>query len=216
MYVWMYVCMSVTVLRLKYTGLWYLWHVPLMMPPPAMAHSMEIEVEDIDWDDARTSPDVWKVNCSTKDERQDKRWRETTCASSTERFTSLADPCTDRRRTARRRRSRFELRHFELSTCSAWGTWCACVYLVNEWAWSKSRVCLLNMVAPRLGFERAVVGTRWATSHPDCMDKLRNTISHSSGAYQNQQHNWLVLSEENRSDKISGDEKRLACHQPWP
>ena len=29
-------------------------------------------------------------------------------------------------------RQRFELRHFELSMCSAWGTWCACVYLVRN------------------------------------------------------------------------------------
>ena len=42
----MNVCMFVTVLRLKYTGLWYLWHVPFMMPSRAMAHGMEIEVED--------------------------------------------------------------------------------------------------------------------------------------------------------------------------
>ena len=28
-------------------------------------------------------------------------------------------------------RQRFELRHFELSMCSTWGTWCACVYLVS-------------------------------------------------------------------------------------
>ena len=27
---------------------------------------------------------------------------------------------------------RFELRHFELSTCSAWGTWCTCIYLVHK------------------------------------------------------------------------------------
>ena len=31
----------------------------------------------------------------------------------------------------------------------------------------------VHMVAARLCFEKAMVGTRWATSHPDCMDKLR-------------------------------------------
>ena len=31
------------------------------------------------------------------------------------------------------------------------------------------------MVAARLGFEKAMVGTRWATPRPDCMDRLRNT-----------------------------------------
>ena len=50
------------------------WHMLLMMPSRTMAHDMEIKVddpEDIE-DDARTSPDVWKmVNCSTKDQRQD-------------------------------------------------------------------------------------------------------------------------------------------------
>jgi len=33
----------------------------------------------------------------------------------------------------------------------------------------------LHMVTARLGFEKAMVGTRWATSRPDCMDKLENT-----------------------------------------
>ena len=34
------------------------------------------------------------------------------------------------------------------------------------------------MVAARLGFERAMVGTEWATSCPDCMDRLRKHYSH--------------------------------------
>ena len=60
--------------------------------------------------------------------------------------------------------------------------------LVNEWAWSKSRDCLLrlevdmgsavHMVAARLGFEKTMVGTRWATPRPDCMDRLRKHYSH--------------------------------------
>ena len=29
------------------------------------------------------------------------------------------------------------------------------------------------MVAARLGFQKAMVGTRRATPHPDCMDRLR-------------------------------------------
>ena len=33
-------------------------------------------------------------------------------------------------------------------------------------------------MAARLGFERAVVGTEWATSHPDCMERLRKHYSH--------------------------------------
>ena len=36
----------------------------------------------------------------------------------------------------------------------------------------------LHMVAARLGFEKAMVGTRWATSRPDCMDRLRKHYSH--------------------------------------
>ena len=34
------------------------------------------------------------------------------------------------------------------------------------------------MVAARLGFEKAMVGTRWAIPHPDCMDRLRKHYSH--------------------------------------
>ena len=36
----------------------------------------------------------------------------------------------------------------------------------------------MHMVAARLGFERAMVGAGWATSHPDCMDRLRKPYSH--------------------------------------
>ena len=35
---------------------------------------------------------------------------------------------------------------------------------------------LQGVVAARLGCERAMVGTGWATSHPDYMDRLRNTL----------------------------------------
>ena len=33
------------------------------------------------------------------------------------------------------------------------------------------------MVAARLGFEKAIVGTRWAIQRPDCMDRLRKHYS---------------------------------------
>ena len=37
----------------------------------------------------------------------------------------------------------------------------------------------VHMVAVRLGLERAIVGTRWATtSQPDCMDRLKKHYSH--------------------------------------
>ena len=36
----------------------------------------------------------------------------------------------------------------------------------------------MNMVAARLGFEKAMVGTRKATPRPDCMDRLRKLYFH--------------------------------------
>ena len=39
------------------------------------------------------------------------------------------------------------------------------------------------MVAARLDYERAMVGTGWATSRPDCMDRLRKHYSHFSGGW---------------------------------
>ena len=36
----------------------------------------------------------------------------------------------------------------------------------------------LHMVAARLDFEKAMVGARWATSRPDCMDRLRKHYPH--------------------------------------
>ena len=36
----------------------------------------------------------------------------------------------------------------------------------------------MHMVAARLGCERDMFGTRWATSHPDCMERLRKHYSH--------------------------------------
>ena len=36
----------------------------------------------------------------------------------------------------------------------------------------------MNMVAARLGFEKAMVGTGMATPYPDCMDRLRKHYSH--------------------------------------
>ena len=101
-----------------------------MMPLHTMVHGTEIEVKDSeDIEDARMSPNVWKtVNCSTKDERQDRG---------------------DKKRLARHQLSNLlclltcawigggqhgviSLRAlpFRTSMCSAWGTWCACVYLV--------------------------------------------------------------------------------------
>ena len=34
------------------------------------------------------------------------------------------------------------------------------------------------MVAARLGFEKAMVGTQWATPRLDCMDRLRKHYSY--------------------------------------
>ena len=37
---------------------------------------------------------------------------------------------------------------------------------------------VVHMVAARFGCERAMIGTRLGTSHPDCMDRLRKHHSH--------------------------------------
>ena len=39
----------------------------------------------------------------------------------------------------------------------------------------------MDMVAARLGFERAMAMTGWATSHPDCMGRLRKHYSYLVG-----------------------------------
>ena len=36
----------------------------------------------------------------------------------------------------------------------------------------------VHMEAARPGFEKAMVGTRWATPRPDCIDRLRKHYSH--------------------------------------
>ena len=41
----------------------------------------------------------------------------------------------------------------------------------------------MHLVAARRGCERAMVGTGWATSHPDCMDRLRKHYSHLVGGW---------------------------------
>ena len=40
-------------------------------------------------------------------------------------------------------------------------------------AWTGLENTTVHMVAARLGFEKTMVGTRWATPRPDCMDRLR-------------------------------------------
>ena len=39
----------------------------------------------------------------------------------------------------------------------------------------------MHKVAARLGCERVMVGTGWATSCPECMDRLRKHYSHLVG-----------------------------------
>ena len=41
----------------------------------------------------------------------------------------------------------------------------------------------MHMVAARLSFEKAMVGTEWATSRPDCMDRVRKHYSHLVGGW---------------------------------
>ena len=63
----MYVCLSITGLRSKYTGLRIVYvpfqHVPLMMT--SRWRSRTIQVEDY----GRTSPDVWRRLTGPKNER---------------------------------------------------------------------------------------------------------------------------------------------------
>jgi len=46
---------------------------------------------------------------------------------------------------------------------------------------SPTRCCAHGTA--RLGYERVMVGTGWATSHPDCMDMLRKHYSHLVGSW---------------------------------
>ena len=41
----------------------------------------------------------------------------------------------------------------------------------------------MHMVAARLGFERAMVGTGWTTSRPECMNRLTKHYSHLVGGW---------------------------------
>ena len=45
----------------------------------------------------------------------------------------------------------------------------------------------MHMVAARLGFEKAMVGTQRATPRSDCMDRLRKHYSHLAEGW-----SWLV------------------------
>ena len=76
MYVCMFVCLSVTGTRLKYTGL-CIAYVPFGTCCSGCHLAMTWRSRSRTWkikDDARTSPDVWKaVNCSTKDNSDEKR-----------------------------------------------------------------------------------------------------------------------------------------------
>jgi len=51
----------------------------------------------------------------------------------------------------------------------------------------------VHMVAARLGFEKAMVGTRMATPCPDCMDRLRKHLD-SNGDKVHQRHVWAKSS----------------------
>ena len=51
----------------------------------------------------------------------------------------------------------------------------------------------MHMVAAKLGFEKPMVGTRWATPHPDCMDRLRKHYSHlAEGWYLARKAAWSL------------------------
>ena len=106
------------------------WHVPLRMPSRGGAWRGD---RGRGLGRYKTMPE-WvqmygrQLTAQQKDERQDNDDKKQPCVSLPEWFTLLPDLWTDRRRTARRLLAcASELRH---SMCSAWGTWCACVYLV--------------------------------------------------------------------------------------
>ena len=50
----------------------------------------------------------------------------------------------------------------------------------------------MHMVAARLGHERAMVGTGWANSRPDCMDRLRSKILLLEGWFLAKKAAWAV------------------------
>ena len=41
----------------------------------------------------------------------------------------------------------------------------------------------MHMMAARLGHERTMVGTWWASSHPKCMDRIIEHYSHLVGSW---------------------------------
>ena len=90
-------------------------------------------------DDSRTSPDVKlsgrQLTAQQKDERrQDNGDKKQLARQHPSYLLRSLTRERDRRRTTWRHlnsASSFAIRSIELSTCSTWGTWCACVYLVG-------------------------------------------------------------------------------------
>ena len=146
----MYVCMFVTGLRLVYAPL---RHVPLMMPSRWRSRTRRMPVEDY----ARTTPDVRRqLTAQQKDEdngaRNDlhvstrviylARWPMNGIGRGQHGIVSTvlwASPFCP----------------IELSTCSAWGTWCTCVYLVTHAQWGEAfdaSICLPTVITfPNVG-----------------------------------------------------------------
>ena len=57
----------------------------------------------------------------------------------------------------------------------------------------QERQGAVHMVAARLGFEKAIISTRWATPRPDCMDRLRKHYSHlAEGWYLARKAAWSL------------------------
>ena len=66
----------------------------------------------------------------------------------------------------------------------------------------------MHMVAARLGFEKAMVGTRWATPHPDCMDRLRKHDTHlAEGWYLARKAAWSL----SQDAHINCENGQLGC-----
>ena len=66
-----------------------------------------------------------------------------------------------------------------------------CLYITHGFNYLRYTLHLPSTA--RLGFEKAMVGTRWATPRPDCMDRLRKHYSHlAEGWYLARKAAWAL------------------------
>ena len=127
-----FVCLSVTGLRLKYTSLRIVYvscSTCLLFFMPALM--MEDSSEDRQWRQARgMNADIQSAQQRDKRRQYECERRRLARQHQCDSLRSLTQRERDRRRTARRFAIICHV-NLQLSTCSAWGTSCACVYLVE-------------------------------------------------------------------------------------